>query len=226
MPVEHFFSKHAEQAFMERVTELTNGKVQFEHFPAGQMGGGPDLLNLVSNKTVDIAFIAPIYTPSEMELSANLFGIPGLYENSYEGSMAFYKVSHESPMLEEDFLKNGIRPLVTTAAPPYDLYTNGKEIKVPSDLKGIKLKSAGGVYNELLQFAGATPVTIPVSDLYSALDRGVVDGMQSYHIDTEGYGVFELIKYATNNLEIGSVAFCLAINEDVFQGLPEDVQAA
>lgn len=226
VPTTHTFSVHGEQAFIERVTELTNGKVQFDHYPAGQMGAGPDLLGLTAKKAVDIAFVAPIYTPSEMKLGANLFGLPGLFESSYEGSMAYYKISHESPMLEEDFLNNGVRPLFTITAPPYDIYTIGKEVKVPSDLEGMRLKSAGGVYSEMLKFAGATPVTITVSDLFSALEKGVVDGMQSYHIDAEGYGVVELLENATNNLGFGAVAFGLAINEEVYQELPEEIQEA
>ena len=37
-----------------------------------------------------------------------------------------------------------------------------------------------------MDFAGANPVTIPVTDLFSALDRGVIEGVHSYHQDIEG----------------------------------------
>ncbi len=226
VPTQHIFSEHVEEKLMDRVTELTDGKVQFDYFPAGQMGAAPDLFGLAADKTVDIAFITPAYVPSEMKLSESLFGIPGLFENTYEGSLAYFKISQESPMLEEDFLNNGVRPIFTMTSSPYDIYTDGKEVKVPADLKGLKLRAGGGLKTESLDFIGASPVTIPVSDLFSSLDRGVVEGVHSYHMDIEGYGVVEKLKYATNNLGFGATAFGLVMNEDVYQGLPKDVQEA
>lgn len=226
VPTQHIFSEHVEQALMDRVTELTDGKVKFDYFPAGQMGAAPDLFGLAADKTVDIAFITPAYVPSEMKLSDSLFALTGLFNNTYEGSLAYSKISQESPLLEEDYLKNGVRPIFTMTSAPYDIYTDGPEVKVPSDLKKLKIRAAGGAKTESLDFAGASPVTLSVGDLFSALDRGVVEGVHSYHMDIEGYGVVEKLKFATNNLGFGAIAFGLVMNEEVYQGLSEDVQEA
>ena len=46
-----------------------------------------------------------------MPLANGLLTMPGMYSTSYEGSMAFHELSKQSPILETDFLNNGVRPL-------------------------------------------------------------------------------------------------------------------
>ena len=226
VPTTHIWSEYVEQKLIERVEELTDGKVKIEHYPGGQMGGGPELFDFTADGTVDIAFVVPAYNPTEMSLSENLTSMPGLYRDSIEGSHAYYNLSQESPILEEDYLNHGIRPIYTLAAPPYDLYTGGKEIKVPSDIAGMQIRASGGVKTEALEFVGANPVTLPVGDLFSALDRGVVEGVHTYHPDLPGYGIVEQIKYGTSGLGLGGSVFGLAMNEDVYQSLSEEAKEA
>ena len=70
-----------------------------------------------------------------------------------KGQQAYSKVAQQSPLLETEFLNNGVRPVSFPLTPFYDIFTKGKEIKVPEDLKGFKLRASGGVFTETLNYA-------------------------------------------------------------------------
>ena len=61
-----------------------------------------------------------------MPITGALAQIPGLYATSYEGSMAFHERNKQSPILETDFLNNGVRPIFTYAAPSAEFWTKEK----------------------------------------------------------------------------------------------------
>ena len=75
-----------------------------------------------------------------MPYSHMLAGFPNLSETAGQATMAYNELLQENQIiLETDFLNNGVRPIVSYVSTPYELWTTGREIRVPSDLKGVKL---------------------------------------------------------------------------------------
>lgn len=212
--------------FMKRVTELTNGKVEFEYYPSEQLGKATDMLSLTANGVMDIGYFVNSYFPSEMPIGSQVTGMPGLIASSYEGSMALKEISRKSPMLETDFLNHGVRPVIYITAPPTKIFTTSVEFRSPADLKGVQLRSSGGVLSELLNYAGAVPVQIAGSEAYNALERGVVNGVASSAASADLYGLGELVKFGATNLSIGVNGLGLMINEKTFQKLSKEIQDA
>lgn len=225
-PAESTPTKNAIEPFMERVTELTEGQVEFDFYPGEQLGKGPDAISLASGGTSDISYFTPNFTPSEMPIGSALVSIPGLVEDPVKGSRALLKVAQESPMLESEFLEYGVRPLSMFITPSNEVFTNGKEIKTPDDLTGYKIRSGGGVYTDALDFIDSTPTQIPSNDVYNAYSSGVVDGVLVFPTGLEDYGWDELTKYGTKGLNFGVGPLGFAINEDVYQDLSSDIQDA
>lgn len=226
IPSTNSFSTNMEKFFMDKVTELTNGEVQFEHYPGEQLGKSGDLLNLTKDGVTDIGYVATPYYASELPISNSLVGMPGLYQNGYQGTLAYQEISQKSPILEMDFLANGIRPVAVALTTPYEFFTNGKEINAPEDVQGLKVRSPGGVANHLLQTLGANPVSVTTSEMFEAFDRGVVDTLYMFPRSLNDAGLGELVKYGTQGLGLGGSGMVLAINEKVWQSLPEHVQKA
>lgn len=225
-PSESSPAKHAIEPFMDRVTELTDGRVEFDYYPGEQLGKGPDALNMASGGITDIAYFTPNFMPSEMPIGSSLVNMPGLIDDPIKGSKAFLEVALQEPMLEIDFLRHGVRPLSMFVTPTSDIFTDEKEIKVPEDLKGFKIRTSGGVFTEALDFVGSTPTQIPSNDFYNAFSSGVVNGVLVFATGLADYGWDELVKYGTRGLNFGATPLGFMINENVFQGLPEDVQDA
>lgn len=225
-PATSNFTKLVSEPFMERVTELTDGKVQFEFYPAEQLGKAQDLLNLTINGVTDIAYFAPSYTPDQMPISANLIAMPGLVKNSHQGSMAYFHLTQKEPVLETDFLRHGVRPILGFTTPPYEIFSTKKIVKEPSDLKGMKIRSAGGVINSSLEFAQATPLQLSMPDTFEGFQTGIIDGSHMDVVTLADFGLDEIITHATKGMEFSVAAVGFIINEKVYQSLPEDVQKA
>lgn len=220
------FTKEFVEPFMERVVELTDQKVEFDFYPSEQLGKAADLLSLTKDKVTDIGYIATPYFTSEMPLTNAVVGLPGLYETAEQGSVAYFNLSQQDPVLETDYLSNGVRPLLSFMIPPYEIYTSGIEVKTPEDLKNLKIRTAGGISSELMNYAGATPVQVSSADMYDAFEKGIAEALMQYPVNLRAYSLGELVTYGTNGLAAGGGVVALAINEEVYQSLPEDVQDA
>ncbi|WP_249869685.1 TRAP transporter substrate-binding protein [Oceanobacillus saliphilus] len=212
------------EPFMERVTDLTEGQVQFEFYPGQQLGNAADSLRMVQSGIADISHFTPPFTPYEMPLSVMLSSMPGLYETTTQGAKAYNKVARQEPIFENEFLNHGVRPLSLAFIPVYDMMTDGKEVKVPEDLKGLKIKATGDIFSGMVTDLGATPVSLSPSDFYTAFNTGVVDAFHFPYASAEKYGILELVEYAVLGLNMGSTVEGLIINEEVYQSLPSDIQ--
>lgn len=225
-PLTHSLNTEAYEPFMERVTELTDGQVEFDYYPSEQLGKLSDLFDLTGTGVADIGLYMSPYYPSKMPITNGILTMPGTYSMAYEGTMAYHELSKQSPILENDFLNNGVRPLFGYAIPVYEYWTTGKEIKVPQDLKGMKVRVSGDIATKAMSDLGASPINITVAEMYEALERGVIDSVGLYAASMVDYGMDELVKYGTSGVAFGGTAVGLVVNEKVFQGLPENVQEA
>ncbi|WP_077215167.1 TRAP transporter substrate-binding protein DctP [Bacillus dakarensis] len=210
--------------WIERVTERTNGKVQIEYYPSEQLGKAGDLLGLTADNVADISMLPTIYYPSEMPINNALQNMPGVAESGYQSTLGFWDLIQENPeILEKEFLANGVRPLGVLNSPPYEIWTMDREIRVPSDLKGLKIKTAGGMSSEFFEFVGAVPVTVPYPEMYEAVERGVVDALSIDGKPLISTGVKDLLTHGVLP-HYGTSLQALIINEKVWQGLPDDVK--
>jgi TRAP-type C4-dicarboxylate transport system substrate-binding protein len=221
-----FFSETVTVPFMERVKELTDGQVEFEFYPSQQLGNVGDYLDLTSQGVADIAFFIPAYTSDRMPYSSSVAGFPGLFSSSNQGSQAFHELIQQDIVLETDYLKNGVRPIIGYVTNPYDLFSTKKLAASPADLKGQQVRSSGAFMSALIEHFGGTPVTIATPELYEAMEKGIVDQVGQYSTTLESFGLGELIKFGTQGVSFGAGACGLIINENVWQSLPENVQKA
>ncbi|MGM0900456.1 MAG: TRAP transporter substrate-binding protein [Bacillota bacterium] len=213
-------------AFTENVTELTDGRVQFEIYPAQQLGNASDYLALTRDGVADMANVYPAYFPSEMPNLANISGLPGLYPSNDIGTKAYWDFVSDGTVLETDFISNGIRPIAPTAGNTFEIFSNGAEIRTPEDMKGLKIRSSGGVVSELMEYLGAVPVQMPIGDAYSGLDQGVIDAVNTGFEGTRIAGIEELLTFSTKNVTLGANMAVFSINEELYQSFPKDIQDA
>ena len=214
------------EPWMKRVTELTDGQVEFDYYPSEQLGKAGDLLQLTRDGVADISIFPANYFPDQMPLTQMLLGLPNLSETTSQGTKAFNELLDENEtLLKSDYLNNGIRPLVSHVSPTYELWSTGLEVRVPAELKGKKVKTAGGIANEIYSHMGAVPVTISHGETYEALEKGVIDLASYYAMAIKNSGTGDLLKY-TVSPHIGTVIQNININEKKWNKLPEKVQKA
>ncbi|WP_078427824.1 TRAP transporter substrate-binding protein DctP [Alkalihalobacterium alkalinitrilicum] len=212
--------------WMEKVTELTNGRVDFDFYPSGQLGSLVDHYQIVRDGIADIASYAAVYIPNDMPISSSVLPLPGLSQSGYDGTMAYKDIVHQSPLLETDFTNSGVYPVYVQVTETFDFYTKGDEIRVPEDLKGKQVQGLGGVLTELISFIGATPISVTQNEMFEAFDRGIIEVAHIYPSTADTYGITDLVKYATVGARAGTGPVGFVINLDLWNEFPEDIREA
>ena len=218
--------KYLTDPWMEKVTELTDGKVEFDVYPGEQLGKAHDMLQLTQDKVTDIGIFPINYFPDNMPITNVIAGFPNLSTTSSQGTQAYNDLILENKdLLEIDYLKNRVRPIMTHVSPTYELWSTSKEVRLPSDLKGLKLRTPGGIANEVYKSLGAVPVSVSHSETYEALEKGVIEAASYSSVAVEASGTADLLESSTL-IHLGTAVHGIVINESVWQGLPEDIQKA
>lgn len=219
-PPGHYLHRHGLKPWMDAVTQATQGQVQFEHYPAEQLGKAKDLLSLAQAGVADIVFTGAAYHSDKMPLTAAL-ETPGLFSDSCQGARTYQKLA-EGILGEKEYAVNGIRVLVPAILPTYHVVSANRKIQSLKDVEGMKLRTLAGAQELTMRKFKAVPVRMPSSELFEAMSRGTVDGaIFSY----EGVVSNKLpVKYATSEAGFGMAAAMIFIAENRWNKLPEGVK--
>ncbi|HEX2136615.1 MAG TPA: TRAP transporter substrate-binding protein DctP [Microvirga sp.] len=224
LPHGHAIHEAVAKPFMEAVTKATNGRVQFQHFPAEQLGKARDLLALTQTGVADISYIVPSYTSDKTPLTA-VAELPGAFQSQCQGSMAVYVLSHGGILEEKEFKPNRIRPLITVALPAYQLLLSSpRTVTTANDLHGLKVRTAGGAMDLMVRSIGAVPVRMAAPEIWESMSRGTLDGAVLSYQSVTSYDLNKLIKSGTVGLNFGTAVITYSIGEAKWQSLPQDVR--
>ncbi|SFE69956.1 TRAP transporter substrate-binding protein DctP [Alteribacillus iranensis] len=219
-PDEHSFTVGIEE-FVKKVEERTDGRVSFEVFGNGQLGGERDLIEQVQLGSLDMTVVTagPLgnFVPETTVLE-----MPFLFrdvEHAYQvldgevGQELMGRID-EQGFKSIGWWENGMRHSTN----------NERPIQSPEDMEGLKMRTLeNDIYTETYRSLGTDPTPIAFPEVYTSLQQGVVDGLDA------SYGVF----YTTNLYEVQKhfsetgiyyAAAAALMNADAFASLPEDIQ--
>jgi len=227
LPSGHVIHELVAKPFMELVTKATNGQVSFQHFPSEQLGKAKDMAQLTVAGVADVSYIVPSYSSEKYPLTA-VAELPGIFETECQGTLAFYKISHNGGILEtKEFEPNQLRPLVTIALPAYQIQlATSREIKTAKDLEGLKIRTTGGAMDLMMRSIGGVPVRMAAPEIYESLTRGTLDGLIFSYQSSVSYDFGKILKAGTVGLNFGTAIFTYSIGEAKFKSLPENVRKA
>ncbi len=224
-PKGHYLVKLLLEPWMEAVSKRTNGAVTFEHYPAQQLGKAADMLKLTQTGVADIGYVAPAYTSDKMPVS-EVAMLPGAFEHSCQGTLAYWKLARNGVIAEQDYAPNNIRLLLAVSLPQYRIFTVKHPVKDVADVTGLKLRSTGGAQDLTLRAIGAVPVRMAAPDAYESLSRGTMDGLLFPLESVVAYGADKLVKYSTDGLGFGSFIVSYSISETAWKKLTPEIQKA
>ncbi|SEI90923.1 TRAP-type C4-dicarboxylate transport system, substrate-binding protein [Bhargavaea ginsengi] len=220
-PTSNYLSSEGIVYYMDRVEELTDGQVEFEYYPAEQIGKANSYLDLTLSRTVDIGYTS--YATDKLPLS-EIATLPGAYSTAEEGSKIIWQLMKDY-LIEEEYLPNDVRPIYAVAIPQYQLVTTKKPVTSLEDFKGLKTRVTGTMEYALDELGGS-PVFMPATEAYTAMERGTVDGVTFPFTSFEPYQIESIAKHSTKGANLGSFTVIYSINEKLYQTLPENVKEA
>ena len=206
------------EPWIKKITELTGGRVTITLFPGQALGKTTDQYEMAAKGICDIALTIPAYTPGRFQL-ASVFMLPFMVTTAEATSVAYWK-TYEKYFVDEF---KDVKVLWHYVHAPGQIFTRKKPVKTLSDLKGMKIRATSPHIQQSLKILGASPVAIPVTGVYNALDRGVVDGTA---MPFEGLWVFkqhEVVDYGAI-CDLYTMNFAVVMNKKRFNALPADVK--
>ena len=224
-PKGHYLVKLILEPWMEEVSKRTSNAVIFEHYPAQQLGKAADMLKLTQTGVADIGYVAPGYTSDKMPVS-EVAMLPGAFEHSCQGTLAYWKLARNGVIAEQDYTANNIRLLLAVSLPQYRILTVKHPVKDVADVTGLKLRSTGGAQDLTLRALGAVPVRMAAPDAYESLSRGTMDGLLFPLESVVAYGADKLVKYSTDGVGFGSFIVSYSISESAWKKLSPEIQKA
>jgi len=224
-PKGHYLVKLVLEPWMEQVQKRTNNAVTFEHYPAQQLGKAADMLKLTQTGVADIGYIGPAYVSDKMPVS-EVAMLPGAFEHSCQGTLAYWKLARNGVIAEQDYTANNIRLLLAVSLPQYRILTVKQPVKDVGDVAGLKLRSTGGAQDLTLRAIGAVPVRMAAPDAYESLSRGTMDGLLFPLESVVAYGADKLVKYSTDGVGFASFVVAYSISDSAWKKLSPEIQKA
>jgi len=223
-PTGHYIPDAMTKPFMEAVTEQTDGAVEFEYYPAEQMGKSKDMLSLTQSGVVDIAYVAPAFVSDKMPLGV-VAELPGGFTESCEGTQAYWKLAQEGGLLhEKEFGPLGVKVLFTLVLPPYQIFLGKDQLTGLDAIDGLKIRTSGGAKEIATRKLKATPVQMATPEVYEALARGTIDGMLFPYSSILSYDLQTLVKTASVGENFGSFIVNYVISDNSWNKLTEEQQ--
>ena len=207
------------------LTEITDGDVEVEVFPAGAQVGGLEVYDAVSSGAYELGHTASYYytskDPAHGIFTALPFGLSAQQQNAWLESGGGQALWDEL---------NAPDNLIAFAAGNTGVQMGGwfnKEINTPADLQGLTMRIPG-LGGQVMTKAGANVQVLPGGEIYLALERGAIDATEwvgPYDDEILGFNKIAKYYYAPGWHEPGPTLGTY-VNLDVYNSLPVDIQNA
>lgn len=208
------------EPWAKKVETLSRGKIKIRMFPGGALGKAPTHYELAEKGIADIAYTLNDYTPGRFP-ATEVFSLPFMTPTAEKASMAMWQLFTQSADFRKEYSE--VKLLALFCHPGGDFHTTKKQIKSLADFNGLKFRTASPYVTEALKIFGATPISMPITETYTALERGVVDGTVA---PWEGLGIFkldDLTKFALET-DFYTMPMMVVMNKRKWDALPDDMK--
>lgn len=210
--------------FVERVKNLTDGRLTIEPYPAGVIAPSFEAYDAAMDGTADAVQSSAVYIVNRDPANAVLNVFPGgmgpeaLYQWMWHGGGKELLAEHREETMGLHAIPCGLGATELFAQ-------SHKPLRTLEDFKGVKFRTAGS-FADVLTEMGASPTVVPGSEVYTMLERGAIDATEwSGPAENVKAGLQETSKYIIYP-GVHTRAFFqeFAVRTELWDALPEDLQ--
>jgi TRAP-type C4-dicarboxylate transport system substrate-binding protein len=203
------------------VEKATSGRVKFQELPKAP-AAPPGTFDAVRDGLVDLSYVTASYTPARhiLPLMAEL---PGAGETAEVNSVAYSRIHWKYFQKAGEY--KGVKLLAVWTHGPGQMFTK-KPVKSLDDFKGQKIRTGGGIAEQVANALGASAFVKPAPESYELLNSGVADGVFFPFESIVSFKLDKVIGQATVFPGgLYSSAFGFFMNEDKWNKLSKQDQA-
>lgn len=202
---------------LEELKKRSDGRITYTLYAGGALGKGPAHYDIVKNGLSDMGYFTASWTPGRFPLSDVLS-----MATAVEGKDISTDVGNQmaAKILKDEF--KGVKVLELNGCISAYLWTK-KPVKTLADVKGLKIRTPGGLQTSYIKALGAEPVFMPLGDVYLALETGTIDGVVTCPPLVLAFKLFEVAKYGVITT-FGCVTEGVVMNQKSWDKTPKDLQ--
>lgn len=185
-------------AFCASVGEATEGRVTITAHHDAVLGAAGDALSMISSGIADIVWTSTAIFKGQFPYS-DIMSLPMLgLSSAVDGTQAVYDLLEQYPeAFEKEYSEYH---LLMMHMSPANIVGTKKAISSISDLAGLNIRAGAGSPTEMVTAWGAAPVAVATPDLYTSLQKGVIDG---YVFDGSGINTWGLAELTGCMIDAG-----------------------
>jgi len=209
--------------FKKLAEERTKGRVKVEVYPNSQLFKDKEEMEALQMGSVQM--LAPSlakFAPLGLK-EFELFDLPFIFDDYAE----LHKVT-QGPVGAKLLKKLETKGLIGLAYwdNGFKVMSANKPLKKPEDMRGVKMRiQSSKVLDSQMRSVGAIPQVLAFSEVYQALQTGVVDGTENPPSNLYTQKMHEVQKYVTMTNH-GYLGYAVLVNKKFWMGLPADIRAA
>lgn len=211
-----------------KLKEMTNGRLEIEVLPTKAVVPHRETIDAVANGILDGDLNAVAYFAGRDPAFAILGDLIAGYD-TVDQKRTFYMHGGGKEILQKLYDKYTKGKLHVIGAGPYakEALVSKTEITTVEGLKGVKIRSPEGLASEVFKRVGAAPVSLPFSEVYTALEKGLIDAADaSAFVNNEASGMHKIAKFPIYPGIHSMAVLQFVINKDVWNKLSKGDQTA
>lgn len=210
------------ETLFNSISEASGGRLQFTYQPGGSLLGAAETLDGVKDGTADICWSCTSFFGGRFRVSEFINLCANGLTSARMATDVYQQMYEEIPELQQELSDWHIIGLHSCSYGP--ISTVGKKIEKPEDFKGMQIRTAGTVAAEYIKALGATPVSVPTSDVYESVSKGVFDGFTNDWHNIDCFKLYEPIDYCLD-MPVSFTSCFVMMSKDSYNNLPDDLKA-
>ena len=213
------FQKSSDE-FAKRANAKLGNKAKVIVYGSSQLGGDKEMIQKLKLGTLDMALPSTVMS-SEVDV-LGIFEMPYIVKD--RAHMGRIEKEIFWPKIEPEIEKKGLKVLAVWENGVRHITNSKRPIRVPADLQGIKLRVPEGKWRvKMFQAYGANPSPMKFSELFTALQTGVMDGEENPFTQIYSAKLQEVQKYLSLSGHVYTPAY-LTVGTKRWESLPADVR--
>jgi TRAP-type C4-dicarboxylate transport system substrate-binding protein len=208
--------------FAEECKKATNGQLNIEVFPSGQLYSIAQIVPALSQGSVDLGGVLGVLF---MRVNENFF-LSGMmrFFDSFQQKRDFWEKTPEGRQQWEGLQKKlGIKILAYIPVGPTCYFSTERPLDSVAAFKGLKARTLIGSEQYSFKPLGINFVKVSTAEVYTALKSGMINTLQTVPSAIKAYSWWDFLKYAQQPYNFYADAY-VAVNAQWWNSLPKDIQ--
>ncbi len=212
-----------QEAWAERVGELSDGRIEITVVPVGTIVAHNETLDAVGSGILQGHITDPSYFSGRDPAFAMIGNLVGAW--SAPEQMFDYMANGGGFELFNELVNPYGLQFLGASATGVEAFLSSVPIHGVDDLEGIRMRAPEGMVQEVFAAAGASPVNLPGSEVYTSLERGVIDAADYTVFSTNHVqGMHEFANYPLYPGFHSMPVIEVSMNKDIYDSLPSELQ--